>query len=173
MYSGICDEDTNFGERVRCYRKMRNVTQEGLAKAVGVSRSVIGKLERDNIMPSAETAMKIAKRLDIPLVYMLKCTGSPVIIVRCFAGKTMVNEDGFWKENIDYVSLCCNIDFPERECFCIQIDDRVYLVRSSAVSETGSDSVYYNDDMIVNSGTASDDSCIIGVVVCDVTEFIM
>jgi putative transcriptional regulator len=40
---------------------MRDVTQEGLAKAVGVSRQTVIAIERGNYNPSLELAFKIAR----------------------------------------------------------------------------------------------------------------
>ena len=47
--------------RVKMYRAMRDVTQEGLAKAVGVSRQTVIAIERGNYNPSLELAFKIAR----------------------------------------------------------------------------------------------------------------
>ncbi|HUS78987.1 MAG TPA: helix-turn-helix transcriptional regulator [Patescibacteria group bacterium] len=47
--------------RVKVYRAMRDVTQEGLAKAVGVSRQTVMAIERGNYNPSLELAFKIAR----------------------------------------------------------------------------------------------------------------
>jgi putative transcriptional regulator len=47
--------------RVKVYRAMRDVTQEGLAKAVGVSRQTVIAIERGNYNPSLELAFKIAR----------------------------------------------------------------------------------------------------------------
>jgi len=50
--------------RVKVYRAMRNVTQEGLAKAVGVSRQTVIAIERGNYNPSLELAFKISRFFD-------------------------------------------------------------------------------------------------------------
>ena len=47
--------------RVKVYRAMRDVTQESLAKAVGVSRQTVIAIERGNYNPSLELAFKIAR----------------------------------------------------------------------------------------------------------------
>jgi putative transcriptional regulator len=51
--------------RVKVYRAMRNVTQEGLAKAVGVSRQTVIAIERGNYNPSLELAFKISRFFDV------------------------------------------------------------------------------------------------------------
>ena len=50
--------------KVRVYRAMRDMTQEGLAKAVGVSRQTVIAIERGNYNPSLELAFKISRFFD-------------------------------------------------------------------------------------------------------------
>lgn len=47
--------------RVRAERDFRNMTQEQLAKTVGVSRQTINSIENDKFIPSTLIALKIAK----------------------------------------------------------------------------------------------------------------
>lgn len=44
--------------------------QADFAKAVGVSREMIGRYERDEVMPSIEVAKKIADALEVSLDYL-------------------------------------------------------------------------------------------------------
>jgi putative transcriptional regulator len=47
--------------RVRSEREFRKITQEQLAKTVGVSRQTINSIENDKFIPSTLVALKIAK----------------------------------------------------------------------------------------------------------------
>jgi putative transcriptional regulator len=47
--------------RVRSERDFRKITQEQLAKTVGVSRQTINSIENDKFIPSTLVALKIAK----------------------------------------------------------------------------------------------------------------
>lgn len=47
--------------KVNYFRKQKNVTQEELAQAVGVSRQTIIALEKGNYSPSICLALKISK----------------------------------------------------------------------------------------------------------------
>lgn len=47
--------------RVQIYRNKHNITQEELAKAVGVTRQTIIAVEKGNYTPSVLLAIKIAK----------------------------------------------------------------------------------------------------------------
>lgn len=51
-------------------RKKKKISQEELAKQIGVHAPVIGRYERDEVKPSIETAFKIAKALGVSLDYL-------------------------------------------------------------------------------------------------------
>lgn len=57
-------------ERIKEVRKSKGWTQEQLADAVGVKRSVISKYESGAISPSAETIQRIADVLEVPIAYL-------------------------------------------------------------------------------------------------------
>lgn len=62
--------------RVKVYRAMRDVTQEGLAKAVGVSRQTVIAIERGNYNPSLELAFKIARFFGVGVEDMFTYDGA-------------------------------------------------------------------------------------------------
>lgn len=49
---------------IRSFRKAKGWTQEQLAKAIGVKRSVVSKYESGSVSPSAATIERIAQALD-------------------------------------------------------------------------------------------------------------
>jgi len=51
----------NIKNNVLVFREKKGVTQEGLAKAVGVTRQSIISIERENCIPSVFLALKISK----------------------------------------------------------------------------------------------------------------
>lgn len=53
--------------RVFQFRSEKNITQEDLAKAVGVSRQTIISIEKGNYTPSVLLALKIAKFFKEPV----------------------------------------------------------------------------------------------------------
>lgn len=61
----------NIGERIAIFRKKKNWSQTELSKAVEASREAIGKYERNEAMPSVDTAKKIADALEISLDYLV------------------------------------------------------------------------------------------------------
>ncbi|MBZ5216976.1 helix-turn-helix transcriptional regulator [Bacillus paralicheniformis] len=54
-----------WGRRIRAYRKLKGYTQEGFAKALGISVSVLGEVERGNRMPSESMLRAVANTLNI------------------------------------------------------------------------------------------------------------
>lgn len=61
----------NFGTRLKILRKEKNISQEELAKLIGVSRSSVGNYETNQNMPTAEILDNIANILDCSLDYLL------------------------------------------------------------------------------------------------------
>jgi putative transcriptional regulator len=53
--------------KIKVYRAMNELTQEDLAKAVGVTRQTILAIENNKYMPSLELALKIARIFERPV----------------------------------------------------------------------------------------------------------
>ena len=62
---------TKIGYRITELRKAKNWSQTELAKQIGASREAIGKYERNEALPSVETAKKIADALNVTLDYLV------------------------------------------------------------------------------------------------------
>lgn len=61
----------DFGKKLAECRKAKGLSQRELAKLLNTSYSVIGKYEREEITPSIEAAVKLAKILDTTVGYLL------------------------------------------------------------------------------------------------------
>nr|DAS18908.1 MAG TPA: Repressor protein CI [Caudoviricetes sp.] len=61
-----------FSQKLKLLRKKAGITQEQLAKAIGVERSSVGKYEgKGNIMPSHEVLAAISNYFDVSIDYLL------------------------------------------------------------------------------------------------------
>ena len=56
-----------FGKRLRYIRRHKDLTQEQLAEAVGISIEFLSNLERGVNAPSFETLEKLATVLEVPV----------------------------------------------------------------------------------------------------------
>lgn len=56
-----------FGKRLRKIRRNKDLTQEQLAEAVGVSLDFISNIERGKSAPSFPTIEKLAEVLQVPI----------------------------------------------------------------------------------------------------------
>lgn len=54
-----------MGERIRFYRGLRNMTQEGLARELGVSKQYLGHMERGQANPSFHLLERVIEVLDV------------------------------------------------------------------------------------------------------------
>jgi transcriptional regulator with XRE-family HTH domain len=61
----------NIGDRIASLRKQKNISQTELGKTVGVSREIIGRYERNEVIPSVEVAKKIADAFEVSLDYLV------------------------------------------------------------------------------------------------------
>jgi transcriptional regulator with XRE-family HTH domain len=63
-----------FGERLLSIRKKKKVSQDELAKQIGVHAPVIGRYERNEVKPSIEVATNIANALGVSLDFLVGIT---------------------------------------------------------------------------------------------------
>lgn len=80
----------NFGSIVVELRKKQGISQTDLADRLGIHKNVLGRYERNEVLPSIEIARKIADILDVSLDYL--------------AGKADVQMDKTTQERILEVS---------------------------------------------------------------------
>lgn len=59
------------GTRLLSTPKKKKISQDKLAKTIGVHAPVIGRYERDEVKPSIETATKIAEAMEVSLDYLI------------------------------------------------------------------------------------------------------
>lgn len=64
-----------LGNRLKVARAEKNLSQEELAKLVGVTRQTIGSIETGQYCPSALLAFLLAKRLEKPVVDLFYLEG--------------------------------------------------------------------------------------------------
>ncbi len=63
-----------FGNRILSLRKEMKLSQQDLAKMIGVHFTNLGKYERDEAIPSADTLNKLAKALEVSSDFLLNGT---------------------------------------------------------------------------------------------------
>lgn len=56
-----------FGETVRHFRKLLNITQEELADKAGFHRTYIGQIERSERNPAFKNVVTLCQALQVPL----------------------------------------------------------------------------------------------------------
>jgi putative transcriptional regulator len=66
-----------LANRVKVARAERDLSQDELARAVGVSRNTIGSIETGRYTPSALLAFRIAEALDMPVTTIFWIEGAP------------------------------------------------------------------------------------------------
>ncbi|PLT33045.1 helix-turn-helix domain-containing protein [Bacillus sp. V5-8f] len=60
-------EAEKWGRRIRAFRKLKGYTQEGFAKEIGVSVSLLGEVERGNRKPTDDFLVEVAEMLHVSI----------------------------------------------------------------------------------------------------------
>ena len=60
----------NFGNIVVVLRKEQSISQTDLATQLGIHKNVLGRYERNEVLPSIEIARKISDILEVSLDYL-------------------------------------------------------------------------------------------------------
>lgn len=60
-------EAEKWGRRIRAFRKLKGYTQEGFAKEIGVSVSMLGEVERGNRKPTDDFLVEVAEMLHVSI----------------------------------------------------------------------------------------------------------
>jgi quercetin dioxygenase-like cupin family protein len=81
-----------IGTKVRQLRKQQNLSLEELSQRSGVSATAIHKLERNGMVPTIATLMKLALAFDRPVSYFVDEDGAPpaVSLVKGGEGKPVL-----------------------------------------------------------------------------------
>jgi len=66
-----------IGNRITELRKNKGWSQTELAKQINISKEAVGKYERNEAVPSVETAKKIADAFNVTLDYLVNETAAP------------------------------------------------------------------------------------------------
>lgn len=60
-------EENRYGRRIRAFRKLKRVQQTEFAKRIGISVTILGRIERGEKKPSEEQLQTIADALSIDI----------------------------------------------------------------------------------------------------------
>ncbi|MBZ9624386.1 helix-turn-helix domain-containing protein [Clostridium sp. FP2] len=61
----------SLGERILYLRKKNNLTQKELSESIKVARSSIGKIENNEVSPSAEILVELSKTFKVSIDWLL------------------------------------------------------------------------------------------------------
>lgn len=67
---------SKIGDRIAHLRKIKGISQTDLATSIKASREAIGKYERNEAMPSVETAKRIADVFEVTLDFLIDETAN-------------------------------------------------------------------------------------------------
>lgn len=78
----MCDISKNVSQNLKEIRKNRQFTLEELAEKSGVSKSMLGEIERGRSNPTITVLWKITQALKVPLTTLIENQNSPYVLVK-------------------------------------------------------------------------------------------
>lgn len=63
--------DKSIGDNIKQFRKDKGLSQKALGEKIGVSQQMIAQYETNKREPKLQALIKIAKALEIPVLYLL------------------------------------------------------------------------------------------------------
>jgi transcriptional regulator with XRE-family HTH domain len=78
----LSHKNLNFGNNIAALRMQRKLSQEELAEKAGISRSMLSKIERDEVSPTIAIANKIARGLNTSVSSLLDDVADERVQVR-------------------------------------------------------------------------------------------
>lgn len=85
----------NISVNLKTIRKRRTMTLEDLSNVSGVSKSMLGEIERGGTNPTILVLWKIAEGLKVPLTKLLEEDQKDYLVVRNNEAKSINNDSGF------------------------------------------------------------------------------
>lgn len=89
-----------FGEKLRKVREHKGYTLKTVAKAAGVSESLVSQIERNRVSPAIDTLLALADVLDINLEFLFEeyRRERPVRIIRADERATLAEDDVLYEQ---------------------------------------------------------------------------
>ena len=166
----MVENDSSFGERVRIYRKDKNMTQEQLSKESGISRYLIRKIEKDDYRPGFDKMMLLAAVLEMPVEHVFKGNRFVYVMGNFYAGKTVFGKSGP-EEYYGKVQMRSCMNFNKDELFCITNNNRTYMA-SFKINKNSGEFVCVNSKGICDISKKPGKKKVVGSVISDVTDLI-
>lgn len=89
--------DLNIGKRLKTARQNRNLTLDELAEVTGVSKPMLGQIERGQSSPTVTTLWRIATGMKIPFSSFLQEQGTEYTVVDLQEQDVLLEENGAMK----------------------------------------------------------------------------
>lgn len=90
-------DNLNIGKRLKTARQNRNMTLDELAEATGVSKPMLGQIERGQSSPTVTTLWKIATGMKIPFSTFLQEQETEYTVVDLQEQDVLLEENGAMK----------------------------------------------------------------------------
>ena len=136
----------HFGEKLRKVREHKGYTLKTVAKAAGVSESLVSQIERNHVSPAIDTLLALADVLDINLEFLFNeyRRERPVHIIRKDERPTLAEDDLIYEQ----------IAKPDETDKANSIESYIIKIPKSSHTHRGSYGHIGREFGIITKGTA-------------------
>ena len=127
---------TEFGERLRKFRKNKGLSQENLATAIGKNATTIGRFETGRLMPDAEDIFLLCQELEISENQLFSLDNKIKSLndsINPFNSKTLyIYYNGYYPTSKKYDKCKFKINILKKEDYCSlefvdYVTDKIYM----------------------------------------------
>ncbi len=90
----VLESKKTFNERLKDLRIARRLNQSDVGKALGVTKQSVSNWENDNILPSMDLIIKLAKLFNCTVDYLV-----------CMTDKHLIDTEGLTDSQIEHLNL--------------------------------------------------------------------
>jgi len=120
-------DNLNIGKKLKTARKSRSMTLDELAEVTGVSKPMLGQIERGRSSPTITTLWKIATGMKIPFSSFLQEQGVGYTVVDLQERDVLIEENGAMKVYTIFAFdtiRSCEAFYIEFESGCEHMSDK-------------------------------------------------
>ena len=107
--------------RLKPILRLRGISQQALADAIGVNKSFISDIANGKKLPGTENLAAIADALDVDIGQLVESTRSVAVAGRVGAGAAVQLVDGYEKGDGLY-HVACPDDLPSRNIVAVEVE---------------------------------------------------
>lgn len=129
----------SLGSKIYEMRRLRNMTQENLADALGVTRQSVSRWEQDIVYPDLEKIVKLSNILEVSCDYLLK--DEEIVEKKDSASSRLLNSIIGKRVRLEFYDDAPSLQFYVIKNICVikEIEDNMVKAELTIVKKKGNE----------------------------------